>query len=65
MDRRTPRWTVRGGDSVDERGANDGRIGFGAYFDTRPRRKIAGLEWWEATAVVIVAVALIWQWFFL
>ena len=47
------------------RGAGDGRIGFAAYFDPKPRRELAGLGWWEVAAVVIVAVALIWQWFFL
>jgi len=57
--------TVRGGDSTDGRGANAGRIGFAAYFDPKPRRELAGLGWWEVAAVVIVAVALIWQWFFL
>ncbi|HYS72763.1 MAG TPA: hypothetical protein VEO96_02115 [Thermoplasmata archaeon] len=45
--------------------ASDGRIGFATYFDPKPRRALAGLEWWEVAAVVIVAVALIWQWFFL
>jgi len=47
------------------RGAGDGRIGFAAYFDPWPRTELGGLGWWEVAAVVIVAVALIWQWFFL
>ncbi len=50
---------------MDGTGANDGRIGFAAYFDPKPRRELAGLGSWEVAALVIVAVALIWQWFFL
>ena len=50
---------------MDRRGAGDGRIGFATYFDPKPRRELAGLGWWEVAAVVIMAVALSWQWFFL
>ncbi len=45
--------------------ANQSGIGLAAYVDTKPRRALAGLGWWEAAAVVIVVVALVWQWFFL
>ena len=50
---------------MDGRWDNDGRIGFAEYFDPKPRRELAGLGSWEVAAVVIVVVALIWQWFFL